>query len=222
MKQRAAWELQVGPEVVQMPLQRVVDRDALTDQALAVIDQQPEIELGPIQMRGRQRVQALAQRSAGDCERVDAVGLATSTRLAPRRRHQRAVHAQNPLAALDQEALERTRDVSAILKRPHALVAQITSPAQQHRGALRTGLNRLLAEQFPKSLTRQRSCATACECPHRAGSSLRPFVLDREADTPRTRLAWGEATLLSSHAKASRTGDERHSERQPDQQRSTA
>src|SRR5215218_959975 len=48
VKQRAGGELQVGPEVVQMPLQRVVDRDALTDQSLAVIDQQAQVKLGPV------------------------------------------------------------------------------------------------------------------------------------------------------------------------------
>ena len=49
VKQRAARQLQFGPEVVQMPLQRVVERDALADQPLAVIDEQPQVELGPVQ-----------------------------------------------------------------------------------------------------------------------------------------------------------------------------
>src|SRR5215203_2053491 len=38
-----------------------------------------------------------------------------------------------------------------------------------------------------------------------------------ELDTRRTRLAGGGATLLSSHARTSPTGDERHSERQSGQ-----
>jgi hypothetical protein len=46
-EQRAGGQRQLGPEVVQMPLQRVVEPDALTDQPLAVIDQQPQVELGP-------------------------------------------------------------------------------------------------------------------------------------------------------------------------------
>jgi hypothetical protein len=37
-EQRAAREQQFGPEVVQVPLQRVVKPDALADQAFAVID----------------------------------------------------------------------------------------------------------------------------------------------------------------------------------------
>jgi hypothetical protein len=40
-----------------MPLQRAVERDALTDQPFAVIDQQPQVELGPIQVRDRERLQ---------------------------------------------------------------------------------------------------------------------------------------------------------------------
>ena len=86
VKQRAAREPQIGPEIVQMPLQRVVDRDPLSDEPLAVIGQQPQIELRPIQMRRRQRVEPFAQRRSGDRERVDAVGLPAPTRLAPRRR----------------------------------------------------------------------------------------------------------------------------------------
>ena len=42
---------------------------------------------------------------------------------------------------------------------------------------------------------------------------LVPFT-STEADARRTRLAWGGATLLSSHAGTSPTGDERHSESQ--------
>jgi hypothetical protein len=34
-----------------MPLHRVVEPDALADQALAVIDEQPHVELGPVQLR---------------------------------------------------------------------------------------------------------------------------------------------------------------------------
>jgi hypothetical protein len=34
-----------------MPLQRAVERDALADEAFAVVDEQPQIELGPIEVR---------------------------------------------------------------------------------------------------------------------------------------------------------------------------
>src|SRR4051812_30246913 len=47
VEQRAARQLELGPEIVQMPLQRVIERDALADQPLAMVDEQPQIELGP-------------------------------------------------------------------------------------------------------------------------------------------------------------------------------
>ena len=67
-----------------MPLQRVIQRHALADQPLAVVDQQPQIQLGTFQLRGRQRIQAFAQRRPGDRDRVDAVGLPALAGAPPR------------------------------------------------------------------------------------------------------------------------------------------
>ena len=75
-EQRAAGQLELGPEIVQIPLQRAVERHARANQPLAVIDQQPQIELGPGQRGGRQRLDAGGQRGPGDRDRVDAIGLA--------------------------------------------------------------------------------------------------------------------------------------------------
>ena len=50
-----------------MPLQRVVELDAVIDQAFAVIDEQSQIEFGPVEMGGRERGEAFAQRGPGDC-----------------------------------------------------------------------------------------------------------------------------------------------------------
>jgi hypothetical protein len=58
-----------------MPLQRVVERDALVDEALAIVHEQPQIEFGAVKRRRRQGVQAFAQRRPRDRDRVDAVGL---------------------------------------------------------------------------------------------------------------------------------------------------
>jgi hypothetical protein len=41
-----------------------------------MIDQQPQIELGPIQVGGRERVEAFAERDPRDVDRVDSIGLA--------------------------------------------------------------------------------------------------------------------------------------------------
>jgi hypothetical protein len=99
-------------------------------------------------VRRRQPVQAFAQRGPGDRERVDAVGLAATARLAPRGRHQRAVHAQHSLAALDQKPLQRTRHMPAVLDRPDAFVAETARPPEQSRGALGPGRDGLLPEQL--------------------------------------------------------------------------
>jgi hypothetical protein len=52
-EQRAAGERELGPEVMEMPLERVVEPNPLADQAVAMIDQQPQVELGPGKLRDR-------------------------------------------------------------------------------------------------------------------------------------------------------------------------
>jgi hypothetical protein len=60
-----------------MPEQRAVELDAVTDEAFAMVDQEPQVEFRPIQVGLRERLKALLQRDAGNVERVDRVGLAT-------------------------------------------------------------------------------------------------------------------------------------------------
>ena len=133
-----------------MPLQRVVEPDALTDQALAVIDQQPQIELGPVQLCCGQLIQALAQRRPGDRDRVDAVGLPALAPRAPRRRHQPGRDANDALAANDQEPLKRSGDMPAILKRPCPLARQAPSPEHQRTEPASADRDRLLAQQLSR------------------------------------------------------------------------
>ena len=58
------------------------------------------------------------------------------------------VHAQDPLAALDQKPLEGARDVPAVLQRPHPFAAELARPDDQRGEALGADLDRLLAQQF--------------------------------------------------------------------------
>jgi hypothetical protein len=92
---------------VQCQLQRVIQRDALADQPLAMVDEQPQIELGPFQLRRRQSIEALAQRRPGDRDRVDAVGLPAPASAPARGGHQLRSDAQHPLATADQKPLKR-------------------------------------------------------------------------------------------------------------------
>ena len=120
----------------------------MTDHALAMIDQQPQIELGPIQVGGRKRGEALAQRGPRDADRVDAVRLAARARALARLGHQVGRDAQHPLAALDQEPLDGPGHVPAVLQRPDALIAELARPRQQPAEPRAADLDRALAHQL--------------------------------------------------------------------------
>ena len=124
-------DLELGPEVVQLPAQIVDQRGALLDEPFAVIDEQPDIELGPSELRDRQRLNALADRRAGDRDRVDAIRLARLAGAVSRAGHQLRRDTHDAFAAREQEPLQRPRDMPAILKRPHPLTADAARPAQQ-------------------------------------------------------------------------------------------
>jgi len=114
-----------------MPLQRAVEPDALANEPLAVIDEQPQIKLGPIQMRDRERLQAFLQSDAGDGKRVDRIRLpALAGALASAGRQMRR-DPQHPLAAGDQKPLQTPGDMPAVLKRPDALAIKAARPPQQ-------------------------------------------------------------------------------------------
>src|SRR5215211_55920 len=147
-EQGATRQPQLWPQIVQMPEQRAVELDAVTDEAFAMVDQQPQVELGPIQVRGPERLKTLLQRDAGHVERVDRIGLAPPTSALTRVGRQVRRDPQHPLTALDQEPLQRPRHVSAILKRPHALILEPARPPQQRAEPPLADRDGLLAEQL--------------------------------------------------------------------------
>jgi hypothetical protein len=110
-----------------------------------VIDQQPQIELGSLELRRREPLEALAQRRPGDVDRVGLPALATA---APNVGHQPGRDSCDALAPFDQEPLERSRYVPAVLERPHALITQLARPGQQRAEPLAADLDRSLAEQL--------------------------------------------------------------------------
>jgi hypothetical protein len=105
---------------VQVPEQVVIDGGPHPNQAFAVIDQQPEVELDPRQLRDREPIDALPERGAGDRDRVDAVGLAAIAAAAALAGHQPGRDPHDALAADHEEPFEAARDVAAILDRPPA------------------------------------------------------------------------------------------------------
>jgi hypothetical protein len=140
-RERAQRDLQLGPEVVQLPAQIVDQCGALLDEAIAVIDEQPDVELDARQVRDGQRLKALADRRSRDRDGIDSVRLARLARALPRAGHQLRRNANHALAALEQEPLQRPRDMPAILKRPHPLATDAARPAHSspnERGAAAT------------------------------------------------------------------------------------
>jgi hypothetical protein len=131
-----------------MPQQRAVELDAVTNEAVAVVDEQAHVELGPVQVCGRQGRQALLQRGTGDIERIDGVGLAALTGAPAGIGGQVRRDPQHALAALDQKSLQRPRHVPAVFKRPYPLAVEASRPPQQRAESTRADRNGLLAQQF--------------------------------------------------------------------------
>src|SRR3954452_24002080 len=112
-----------------MPQQRAVELDAMADESFAVVDKQPQVQLRSVQVRGREGLQTLLPRGAGNVERIDRIGLAALTRAPAALRGQVRRDPQHPLATPDQKALERPGDVTAVLKRPHPLLVHAAPTA---------------------------------------------------------------------------------------------
>ena len=143
------------------------------DEPLAVIDQQPDIELGAGELRDRQRVEPFADRGARDRDRVDRVGLAALARAtcarrpsasaAPARRARRARAGSAPARpdTCRQSSIAHTRS-SLEPTRPHQQILE--------RAALRA--HRHVGEHPAGRRHRpQPTCASPCACPPRSRSS---------------------------------------------------
>ena len=105
---------------------------------LAVVDQEPQVELRAGQRRRRQRLDSRGQRGPGDGDRVDLVALATLAARAPRAGHQPCRDPNHALAARDQKPLQRARDMAAILQRPDPFAGKAARP--DHSAAKPRGL----------------------------------------------------------------------------------
>jgi hypothetical protein len=85
-----------GVELVEMPAEPADHAGSLAHQVFAVVDEQPHLAFGPVELGDRQI--RLAESSAGDGERVDRVALPERAGCVPRVRHQLRRHAYDPLA----------------------------------------------------------------------------------------------------------------------------
>jgi hypothetical protein len=82
--QDASRDVEFGPQVVRVPAQVVDQGGALRDEALAVIDEQADVELAAREPRDWKGVESLADRGPRDRDGVDDVGLAALARGAAR------------------------------------------------------------------------------------------------------------------------------------------
>src|SRR3954463_1598722 len=188
-----------------MPQQRVIELDAMTDQPFAVVDQQPQVEFRSVQVRGREGLKALLHRGAGDDERVDRIRLAALTGALACIRGQVRRDPQHPLAALDQESLQRSGDVPAVLERPHAVAVEAARPPQQRAEPAPADLDGLLAEQLAgRGRHGGHRVRTLVRVRAKHDHDARPPLDPPRADVWWTRLARGGATHLSSHARPPR------------------
>jgi hypothetical protein len=147
-QQSAARQGLLGPEVVQVPEQVIVEGGAHPNEPFAVIDQQPDLELDARQLGNRQPIKALPQRGTGDGERVDAIRLAALAAAAALPGHQPRRDPHHALAVDQQESLERARDVAAVLQRPYPLGAQPARPIHHGGEPALADVNGLVAEQL--------------------------------------------------------------------------
>ena len=210
--ERPGGDLELGPELVQMPAQPALDPGALAHQLLAVINQQLDLQRCLIDGGHRQRVNPLTQRRPRDRHRVDRVRLAGAALSAAALAHQLRRDAHDALAALDQEALQRPRDMATVLDRPNPLAVKPLTPAQHGEMAGRAGRDRLAAPQLDRSRHKQPPrCALACVGPLRSRScapSLRWSSLTGGplADKPH----WGRCHAPIKSRRRSSGGGGRH------------
>lgn len=119
MVERSQSWLVAGVELVQMPAKTADHAGSLADQVLTMVDQEPQLTLGPVQLGDGQV--GLAQGGTGDGERVDRVALAERARRVARVRHQLRRHSDDPLTGGEQVPFQTAREAAAVLDRPAPL-----------------------------------------------------------------------------------------------------
>ena len=149
---------------------------ALSDQVLAVVEQERDLALGTRREPGcGKRVDVPTDRGTRYRVGVQWIGLAElRAPTCARAGHQLGRHAHHPLAGAHQEALEATGYVATVLDRPHALDVQCSSPGQQpfvwpSSRALTVSPSTCVADSSHRAPPR---CGSACVGPCRSRSCV--------------------------------------------------
>ena len=176
-----------------MPEQVVIERGAHPDEPLAVIDQQPDVELDAGQLRDRQRAPRprAARRGRRRARRCGRTCRAHGRRGArrPSTWWRPGPHARRGTSRNRSKA---ARDMPAVLQRPHPLGAQAASP-RQRRGQTRARRPRSSCRPAARRCSRRRRrwCASSCACPHRARSSPASPFTSTESGRPADNACLG-------------------------------
>ena len=176
VNQDALGDLPLGPEVVQLPAQLVDQPGAGVHQPLAMQRQQPDLELGSGEPGRRERVHALAQRGASDRQRVDRIRLPALADPLAGVGHQPRREPHDRLAAIDQEPLQRPRDMPDVLDHPHPLAIEPARPLQQLTEPVSPGRDRALRDLHPERVDRHPRVGLLVRIDPDRQHHIRPFL----------------------------------------------
>src|SRR3954453_1050917 len=176
-----------------MPADPVLDAGSLGDEVIAMVDEQPHLARGPVELRGRKI--RFAPGRARDRERVQSVGLGGSAGAAANAGHHLRRDAHDVLAGAQQVRFERARQVPAVLKRP-APVGPAPRPAIAARCPSAVAANVLAASSRPSSSDATSVCVRLCASTP-ITTSLSPFIPPPVAHYDRLVAAAVGRTCLS-------------------------
>ena len=151
----------------------LISRVRVRDQALAVVDEQADVELEPGELRDRERVDPFADRGPGDRDRVDRVGLAALARRcsrAPAVSFGATRTTRSPRASRNRSSAPETWRQSSIAhtRSPPRRRAQRNRSSNERRFARTVRSARSRGRALPRA---PRRCARPCACPSRSRSS---------------------------------------------------
>ena len=209
----AELRLELGVEREQMPAQPVDRAGALGDELVAIVAEQADLHRLLVEERGREPLDTVSDRGAGDRERVDRD---PTSRFALALRGRSPVSAGGTLTTRSPAATSarsrRAGDVPAVLDRPHPLLAERRRATAARRARRRRSPAIVRSPSTPPvaASTAASVCERLCvSTPITIICAVPSLVMADEADLRRTDLSRGDATLLSSHAGGPRaaTGD---------------
>ena len=112
---------------MEVPAQAVLGPCPLGDEILAVVDEETDLALDPVERRDRE---VLAHGCPGDGEGIDRVALAGLTRGTAGAGHELRMDPDDRLAGDEQVARQAATEVAAVLDRP-APLGEATGPADE-------------------------------------------------------------------------------------------